>query len=202
MELVGCYGDFYSRNFAEFYEEALRILSYLTYYGNGISENLWQVFPLLINAFDHFGVDFISSKSFNLKSQLETNNLAPDLLIPLDNYISLGTEYFLSKPEYLDTIFKVCKLVLTSENVAELDASEGAKLIEVVLQHCRGRVDHYLLPFLEISLMRLPTAKKTFFKILLLEVVLPLSFHPHKYTIFHCQSIIIIICDDLIDNID
>lgn len=78
---------------AEFLEETLKILSFITYYSPTISQNIWSLFPKLFNAIDSCGIDYIS-----------------DLLTPLDNFISRGTDVFLSGP-YPEMIFAMYKKV-------------------------------------------------------------------------------------------
>jgi len=63
------------------------------------------------------------------------------------------------------------KRVLEDDKVPEQDAGEVCKLIEVVLQNCRARVDAYLPPIVVLAVNRLLVAKSSPFKVLLLEVI-------------------------------
>ncbi len=97
--------------------------------------------------------------------------IPPDLLRPFDNYISRGTETFLSNRAYLEMVFNMYKSVLSADHLSERTVADGVQLIEVVLQHCRGRVDQIIEPVLEIALTKLGQAKRTFLKVLLVETV-------------------------------
>ena len=37
------------------------MMSYLTFYGEGISDDMWQLFPMLYKAFDGWAVDWMDS---------------------------------------------------------------------------------------------------------------------------------------------
>jgi len=140
----------------EFMEEALKILAHLTFYTPSISPALWQVFPLLYKAFLEWASDWMDQ-----------------MIIPLDNYISRGNDVFLSNPDYLKMILSMYHKLMGDTGVEEIDAGEGAQLIEVVLQHCRGRIDEFVPGILELAIKRLlalETQKKSL-KVLCLEVV-------------------------------
>ncbi|CAN0405708.1 unnamed protein product, partial [Scytosiphon promiscuus] len=62
----------------EYIENACDVLSFLTYYGPGISPQLWSVFPMLYRTWDKWAFDLISN-----------------LAVPIDNYVSRGTDVFI-----------------------------------------------------------------------------------------------------------
>jgi hypothetical protein len=155
----------------DWFEEALKMVSYFTYFGDSISEATWQLFPLLINCFNTFASD-----------QLGT------LLAPLDNYISLGTERFLSNPAYMDAIFGVCNRVLTNTSFSEGDAGQACKLLEVVMQNCKGRVDNYLTAIIDLALFRLNDATTDVLKVLSLEVVVNAFMYNPLASLAHLES--------------
>ena len=59
---------------------------------------------------------------------------------------------------------QMAEKALTDENLEEEDACCAAKLLEIVLQNCRGRVDGCLAGYLALVLRRLPTARKKLFQ--------------------------------------
>jgi hypothetical protein len=61
--------------------------------------------------------------------------------------------------------------VLADEKLEDSDIESAPKLIEAVLQNCRGRVDQWLEPYLRISVERLRRTQKNYLKDLLMEVV-------------------------------
>jgi len=96
-----------------------------------------------------------------------------ELLIPLDNYISRGTEAFLSLEggQYPNVIFNMYKTVMTDTNASDGQCVDGAKLIQVLLIYCKGRVDSLVPAIIEVAATRLNTAKKPALKVILMEVI-------------------------------
>ena len=70
----------------DLFEEILEILSYFTFFSPAISLRLWSLWPKLHAAFNDWALLYLEN-----------------ILIPLDNYISRGTEVFLTSrdPDYL-----------------------------------------------------------------------------------------------------
>jgi hypothetical protein len=76
--------------------------------------------------------------------------------MPLDNYISLGTDVFLAStdPPLLELTNRSLEKALASDTDSE-EVACAPKLMGVILQHCRGRVDACVGPYLALSLTRL-----------------------------------------------
>jgi hypothetical protein len=96
--------------------------------------------------------------------------LLPDrdnILAPLDNMISRGTDRFLSckDPDYLASAFQMVQHSLKEEDFGERDVVCAPKLLSIILQCCRGRVDHYVAPFLQVVLVKLQGAKNRTLKV-------------------------------------
>merc|ERR1712205_107008 len=89
------------------YEEVLEMVSYLTYYSPSISPAMWQLFPVLCQALKEWAIDYFEN-----------------ILIPLDNYISRGTQVFLQSkdPNYLALTQEVLNLALADQKIHETDA--------------------------------------------------------------------------------
>ncbi|KAG6549125.1 hypothetical protein Mapa_009351 [Marchantia paleacea] len=138
------------------FEEVLEIVSYMTYFSPTISLDMWSLWPSMVNAMDEWAIDYFEN-----------------ILVPLDNYISRSTEHFLTcqEPNYQQSLFKMMSTVMADEKLEDRDIEPAPKLIEAVLQNCRGRVDEWLEPYLRISLERLRKTKKNYLKDLLMEVV-------------------------------
>jgi hypothetical protein len=96
-----------------------------------------------------------------------------NILVPLDNYVSRSTEHFLTctQPDYQSSLFKVISTLLADEKLEDSDIESAPKLIEAVLQNCRGRVDQWLELYLRISVERLRKTKKNYLKDLFVNVV-------------------------------
>lgn len=138
------------------YEEVLEIASYITFYGPGISPQMWSIWPLIMTAVDEFAIDYFDG-----------------ILGPLDNLISRSTEHFLTCPDpnYPQSLFNMLSKVLNDEGQSDEDVVAAPKLMEVVLQNCRGRVDQWVEPYLMLALQRLRRAKNNHLKDLLIQVV-------------------------------
>lgn len=54
---------------------------------------------------------------------------------------------------------------LTDDNLEEEDVCCAAKLLEIILQNCRGRIDACVPGYLALVLRRLPTARKKLFQV-------------------------------------
>jgi hypothetical protein len=138
------------------FEEVLEIVSYMTYFSPVISLNMWSLWPLMVDAVQDWAIDYFEN-----------------ILVPLDNYVSRSTEHFLTctQPDYQSSLFKVISTLLADEKLEDSDIESAPKLIEAVLQNCRGRVDQWLEPYLRISVERLRKTKKNYLKDLLVNVV-------------------------------
>jgi len=141
-------------------ENILSIITFLTFYQEQISPQLWTLFPKICALATETALDYIEY-----------------MVPPLDNYISKGTAVFLS-PEtpYLEMIFNVYKKAVGDPNVAEIEAGEASQLFESILHNCYGRIEprvDAILPLaLEIAVGRLINACKTSaVKVLFLELV-------------------------------
>jgi hypothetical protein len=129
------------------FEEVLEILAYLTYFTPQVTPRMWELWPLMIRTMDDWALQYFDN-----------------LLIPLDNYISRGTEQFLAPgTPYVEDTYNVCKKVLEGE-YPETDCLAAPKLMECVMTNCRGRVDVVIEPYVNIALACLATAELPHFR--------------------------------------
>ncbi|TYG55111.1 hypothetical protein ES288_D09G245600v1 [Gossypium darwinii] len=140
----------------EVFEEVLEIVSYMTFFSPTISLEMWSLWPLMIEALADWAIDFF-----------------PNILVPLDNYISRGTAHFLTckEPDYQQSLWNMISSVMADKNLEDNDIEPAPKLIEVVFQNCRGQVDHWVEPYLRITLDRLRRTEKSRLKCLLVQVI-------------------------------
>ncbi|XP_024396720.1 importin beta-like SAD2 [Physcomitrium patens] len=140
----------------DIFEEVLEIVSYMTYFSPVISPNMWSLWPLMVDSVQEWAIDYFGN-----------------ILVPLDNYVSRSTEHFLTstQPDYQSSLFKVLSTLMVDEKFEDADIEPAPKLIEAVLQNCRGRVDQWLEPYLRISIERLRKTRKNYLKDLLVNVV-------------------------------
>ncbi|KAE8658411.1 Importin beta-like SAD2-like protein [Hibiscus syriacus] len=140
----------------EVFEEVLEIVSYMTFFSPTISLEMWSLWPLMFEALADWAIDFF-----------------PNILVPLDNYISRGTAHFLSckEPDYQKSLWNMISSVMADKTLEDNDIEPAPKLIEVVFQNCRGQVDHWVEPYLRITLDRLRRTDKSRLKCLLVQVI-------------------------------
>lgn len=60
---------------------------------------------------------------------------------------------------------------MTDQNMEDSDIIPAPKLIEVVFQNCKGQVDHWIEPYLRLTIDWLRRAVKPYLKSLLVQVV-------------------------------
>ncbi|OMP00310.1 hypothetical protein CCACVL1_03384 [Corchorus capsularis] len=140
----------------EVFEEVLEIVSYMTFFSPTISLDMWSLWPLMIEALADWAIDFF-----------------PNILVPLDNYISRGTAHFLTckEPDYQQSLWTMISSIMADKNLEDNDIEPAPKLIEVVFQNCRGQVDHWAEPYLRIVVDRLRRTEKSRLKCLLVQVI-------------------------------
>ncbi|URD87252.1 Cse1 [Musa troglodytarum] len=138
------------------FEEVLKIVSHMTFYAPTISLDMWGLWPLIIEALGDWALD-----SFE------------NILVPLDNYISRSTAHFLSckDPDYQQSLWEVLSKIMSDRNMEDSDIEPAPSLIEVVFQNCKGQVDHWVEPYLSITIGRLHRAEKPYLKCLLMLVI-------------------------------
>ncbi|CAK9170620.1 unnamed protein product [Ilex paraguariensis] len=141
----------------EVFEEVLEIVSYMTFFAPTISLDMWSLWPLMMEALADWAIDFF-----------------PNILVPLDNYISRSTVHFLTckKPDYQQSLWKMISSIMEDKNLEDGDIEPAPKLIEVVFQNCRGQVDHWVEPYIRITVERLRQTEKPSLKCLLMQVLL------------------------------
>lgn len=57
------------------------------------------------------------------------------------------------------------------KNLEDGDIESAPKLIQVVFEHCKGQVDHWVEPYIRVTIERLRRAEKSYLKCLLVQVV-------------------------------
>lgn len=57
------------------------------------------------------------------------------------------------------------------KNLEDNDIEPAPKLIEVVFQNCKGQVDHWVEPYIRVTVERLRVTERPYLKCLLMQVV-------------------------------
>jgi len=154
----------------EFFDDTLQMLSSFTYFPAKISDALWAFVPRMSEAFHMWAADYIS-----------------EMMAPLDNFVSREPERFL-QPQYLQPVLKICT-TLIEDPKREVDCQFAAKIMETILAHCKGKMDHLLGDFIKIAAQKLFVAKKVNLRLLFADVIggcayyNPLLFCQHVRTL-------------------
>lgn len=141
LQILGNDGEY-----IEYLEYALDILTFLTYFPDHISPELWQAFPLIYIAFDQWAFDYL-------------NLMVP----PLENFIGKAPQQFLagtaSTPEgevkYIELVFSIVAKTVAEERSSESESRKALSLYMSILHNCRGQVDLYLPMMNDIALAKL-----------------------------------------------
>ncbi|CAN6238124.1 unnamed protein product [Urochloa humidicola] len=138
------------------YEEVLEIVSYMTFFSPTISLDMWSLWPLMMEALNDWAIDFFEN-----------------ILVPLDNYISRGTDHFLAckDPDYQQSLWNALQSIMMDEHMEDSDIEPAPKLIEVLFQNCKGNVDQWVEHYLRITIERLRRTQKPYLKCLLVQVI-------------------------------
>ncbi|KAL3507171.1 hypothetical protein ACH5RR_032553 [Cinchona calisaya] len=158
----------------EVFEEVLEIVSYMTFFSPTISMGIWSLWPLMIEALADWAIDFF-----------------PNILVPLDNYVSRSTAHFLTckEPDYQQSLWHMISSIMGDKNLEDGDIEPAPKLIQVVFQNCRGQVDHWVEPYIRITVERLRRTEKPYLKCLLIEVVADTLYYNASLTISILQKL-------------
>nr|GMD68068.1 importin beta-like SAD2 [Ipomoea batatas] len=156
------------------YEEVLEIVSYMTFYSPKISMNMWSLWPLMMEALADWAIDYF-----------------PNILVPLDNYISRSTEHFLTckEPDYQQSLWIMISTIMGDKNLEDGDIESAPKLIEVLFQNCKGQVDHWVEPYLRISIERLHRSETPYLKCLLIQVIADALYYNPSFTLSILQKL-------------
>ncbi|XP_015370689.1 PREDICTED: importin-7 isoform X2 [Diuraphis noxia] len=146
---------------SEYYEEALNLVCDLT--NSEVSENMWKVLELIYTVFQNDGIDYFV-----------------DMMPCLHNYVTIGMDTLISDQNFMIIIFNMCKTVLSSESGEEAEC-HAAKLLEVIILQCKGRIDHCIPSIVEVVLQRLVREiKSSELRAMCLQVIVAaIYYNPH-----------------------
>ncbi|THF97629.1 importin beta-like SAD2 [Camellia sinensis] len=158
----------------EVFEEVLEIVSYMTFFSPTISLEMWSLWPLMMEALADWAIDFF-----------------PNILVPLDNYVSRSTAHFLTckEPDYQQSLWNMLSSIMGDKNLEDSDIEPAPKLIEVVFQNCRGQVDQWVEPYLRITVERFRRTEKAYLKCLLMQVIADALYYNAFFTLNILQKL-------------
>ncbi|KAI3813925.1 hypothetical protein L1987_18660 [Smallanthus sonchifolius] len=156
------------------FEEVLEIVSYMTFFSPTISMDIWSLWPLLMEALADWAIDFF-----------------PNILVPLDNYISRSTVHYLTckEPDYQQSLWNMLSNIMSDKNMEDNDIEPAPKLIEVVFQNCKGQVDHWVEPYIRLMVERLRVAERPYLKCLLVQVIADALYYNASLTLNILQKL-------------
>ncbi|KAL5234872.1 hypothetical protein ACI65C_002282 [Semiaphis heraclei] len=145
----------------EYYEEALNLVCDLT--NLEVSENMWNVLGLIYTVFQNDGIDYFV-----------------DMMPCLHNYVTIGMDTLIKNENFMLIIYSMCKTVLSSESGEEAEC-HAAKLFEVIILQCKGRIDHCIPSIVEVVLQRLVREiKSSELRAMCLQVIVAaIYYNPH-----------------------
>jgi hypothetical protein len=154
----------------EYLDGAITLLSYLTYFRDEITQDVWQFFPYLYIAFSDFAPDYIDEMS-----------------VPMDNFICRGTEAFVEgsmqvkedeEPmPFVSMVLHMVQRTFANEYYTEEENRAAAQLLLSVLHNCMNLIDGYVEDILDLVLSKLMTAKTVAFKFKLIQAALSLFIY-------------------------
>lgn len=142
-----------TKSVMEFYEEALALIYSLT--SSRVSPDLWKCFEMMYQMFKNDGFDYFT-----------------EMMPALHNYITVDTDAFLSNEAHVMAMFEMCKTILT-QDCSEDDECHAAKLLEVLVLQCQGRINTSLVSIIQLVVERLlREVKTTELRTMLLQVII------------------------------
>ncbi|OEU08820.1 ARM repeat-containing protein, partial [Fragilariopsis cylindrus CCMP1102] len=141
LKIMGNDGEY-----IEYLECALDILTFLTFFPDHISPELWQAFPLIYVAFDQWAYDYLNMMVPCLQAYIQK---APDMFLAGKAQLPEGNI------PYIDLIVSMVAKTVTNERSSESECRHALSLFMGVLHNCHGKVDGYISTINEIVLGKL-----------------------------------------------
>ncbi|CAI8598502.1 unnamed protein product [Vicia faba] len=79
--------------------------------------------------------------------------------------------------------------IMADKNMEDTDIVPAPKLIEVVFQNCRGWVDHWVEPYLRITIERLNRTEKSYLKCLFMQLIVDALYYNAALTLSILQKL-------------
>lgn len=140
--VTGVIVHIFQQSVMDFYEEACSLVYDLT--AEKIPPCMWQILELMYQVFQNDGFDYFV-----------------EMMPALHNFVTVDTEAFLANPNHLLAVFNMCKALMTGGDPGEDPECHAAKLLEVIILQCRGRIDDAVPSIVELALTRLTREVKS-----------------------------------------
>jgi hypothetical protein len=149
----------------DMYDNVLEMVTCFVYYPKTISEFSWSLLPRLIDNHKHFP-DFLT-----------------ELMRPLHNYISRGGDRLLQSqnPPYLKLLLEMVNTIFQDKHM-ENECQHATFILEAILAHHRGKVDHIIEFTLQIATQKLFQTKNKDLGFVLIDVIgAACYYNPHLF---------------------
>ncbi|CAG0918650.1 unnamed protein product [Notodromas monacha] len=133
--LLNVISHIFSNSILDLYEEAFTLAGTLT--TERVSEDCWKLFEMIYQVFERDGSDYFE-----------------EMMTALYHFITVNTDGFLANNDRVLALFNICKKILTSNQGEDMEC-HAAKLLEIILLNCKGRIDACVPVFVELALSRL-----------------------------------------------
>eukprot|EP01028_Stygiella_incarcerata_P014626 TRINITY_DN9912_c0_g1_i13.p1 TRINITY_DN9912_c0_g1~~TRINITY_DN9912_c0_g1_i13.p1 ORF type:complete len:1033 (-),score=303.54 TRINITY_DN9912_c0_g1_i13:141-3239(-) len=159
--------------FVDMMEETLNILNFLTFSPLSLSDETWELFPLMWNVI----------KTHGLEEELDS------FLPIIVNYIVVGKERFVAGIDGEPSFFKNILFEMISHSIERRQDGDGnidgecedenvhgllwapARLLDVLLQHCVGELDDYLESYLRMTVTLISRLQSASTRVLLYNII-------------------------------
>ncbi|KAF9147435.1 hypothetical protein BG015_010946 [Linnemannia schmuckeri] len=153
----------------DLFDGVFEIIDSCTFSAKAISANMWGVFELIYKTFKESALDFME-----------------EMLPSLDNYISYGKDVFSTNENVQHIVYDIIESVMKSDRLGENDRVQACKLAESLMLNCRGHVDKYTAPILNLVFYYLAPEEGTQtveFRVQALEVVMNALYYNAAVTL-------------------
>ncbi|GAA5795592.1 hypothetical protein HPULCUR_000953 [Helicostylum pulchrum] len=152
----------------DLYDEIFEIIDSCTFSSKHVTPIMWGVFDLMYSAFKDSGVDFMH-----------------EMLPAFTNFVTYGNEVFIQNDQVKQMMFDIIDTVMKSDHLGENDRIQACRLMESILLNCRGSVDVFVAPFLNLAFQYIFTGqmKTTEFKVHCIEVVVNCLYYNPALTL-------------------
>jgi len=130
----------------DMFENCLKCLSFITYClpTTPYPDEIWQLLPVIVDAYYEWAADYFS-----------------EIYPVLDNLASRDPQSLVTKgtngKSYLEIMWRIVGYLISGKS-SDPDALEALRLVEILLQCCRGGIDHLVPEIIDRALYHFSTA--------------------------------------------
>ncbi|CAH1416757.1 unnamed protein product [Lactuca virosa] len=138
------------------FDEVFDIVLHMTFSPLTISMDMWSLWPLLMEASTGWAIEYLH-----------------DIHPILENYICGNTVHYLTwkEPDYQQSLWCMLSKVMSEKNLQDENTEPAPMLMSLVLQNCRGHVDHWVESYIRITIERFHQTESHNLKCLLMQVI-------------------------------